>query len=105
MKTFKQPRDRLPLLYEERRKLHIIIPGPLDDNTLIKMALAGETEYFSVLMDRHLGALTRCMGSNGQEQNRRGRAGSGCPIEDLAPIVDVSVRSRISHVDDSRRHQ
>jgi len=36
---------------------------PLDDNALIKMALAGETECFSVLMDRHLGALKRCIGS------------------------------------------
>jgi RNA polymerase sigma-70 factor (ECF subfamily) len=39
------------------------IATPLDDNTLIKMALAGETECFAVLMDRHMDALKRCIGS------------------------------------------
>ena len=73
-------------------------------NTLIKMALAGETECFAVLMDRHIGALKRCIGS--MVRNRPTRTTlSGCPIESLAPSVDIPVGSQLSHVDDPRRHQ
>jgi RNA polymerase sigma-70 factor (ECF subfamily) len=43
--------------------MDMIPPTPLDDNALIKMALAGETECFAVLMDRHRAALKRCIGA------------------------------------------
>jgi RNA polymerase sigma-70 factor (ECF subfamily) len=33
----------------------------LDDNALIEMILGGQTEWFSVLMDRHLTAMRRCI--------------------------------------------
>jgi RNA polymerase sigma-70 factor (ECF subfamily) len=32
-----------------------------EDKTLIEMALAGQSEYFSVLMDRHVTAVRRCV--------------------------------------------
>ena len=34
-----------------------------EDSALIKLALAGQTECFTVLMDRHLAAIRRCIGS------------------------------------------
>ena len=52
----------MPLIDEDRR-LNMTPSKTLDDNALIKMALAGETECFAVLMDRHLVALKMCIGS------------------------------------------
>ena len=34
-----------------------------EDSALIKLTLAGQTECFTVLMDRHLAAIKRCIGS------------------------------------------
>src|ERR1700722_17106904 len=34
-----------------------------DDSTLIDLTLAGRAECFAILMDRHLVALKRCIGS------------------------------------------
>jgi DNA-directed RNA polymerase specialized sigma24 family protein len=33
----------------------------LDDRRLIEMTIAGQTECFSVLMDRHMSAAKRCI--------------------------------------------
>ena len=38
-------------------------PATFEDTTLVKLALAGEAECFSVLMDRHLVAVKRRIGS------------------------------------------
>ena len=39
-------------------------PSPtLEDKTLVQAALTGETEYFSVLVDRHATAVRRCIQS------------------------------------------
>ena len=35
----------------------------LEDDALIRLALAGQAECFAVLMDRHLGAIKRCIRS------------------------------------------
>jgi RNA polymerase sigma-70 factor, ECF subfamily len=60
---------------------------PLDDGALIKMALAGETECFAVLMDRHLGALKRCIGS---------MVRSGSEADDLLQDALIKVWCRLS---------
>jgi RNA polymerase sigma-70 factor (ECF subfamily) len=44
----------------------IAMASPLatfDDSALIKLALQGQTECFAVLMDRHLAAIKKCIGS------------------------------------------
>jgi RNA polymerase sigma-70 factor (ECF subfamily) len=87
MKDSNKVGDLLPLLYEERRRMHMIPPTPLDDNALIKMALAGETECFAVLMDRHLVALKRCIG--GMVRNRT-------DADDLVQDVLLRVWRRLS---------
>lgn len=66
--------------------LHMI-PTPLDDNALIKKALAGEPECFAVLMDRHMGALKRCIGSMVRD---------GTDLDDLVQDVLLKVWCRLS---------
>jgi RNA polymerase sigma-70 factor (ECF subfamily) len=67
--------------------MHMIPPTPPDDNALIKMSLAGETECFAVLMDRHLVALKRCIG--GMVKNRT-------EADDLVQDVLLRVWRRLS---------
>jgi len=37
--------------------------GTVEDSALIKLVLAGQPEYFTVLMDRHVASIRRCIGS------------------------------------------
>src|ERR1700722_7808295 len=49
---------------KERRKSHMNQPiTEFEDNALIALALAGEGECFSILVNRHLSALKRCIGA------------------------------------------
>jgi RNA polymerase sigma-70 factor, ECF subfamily len=48
----------------ETREIAMAPPlATFDDSVLIKLALAGQTECFTVLMDRHLAAIKKCIGS------------------------------------------
>jgi RNA polymerase sigma-70 factor (ECF subfamily) len=59
----------------------------LDDKALIKMALAGETECFAVLMNRHQDALKRCISS---------MVRNSTDADDLLQDVLLKVWSRLS---------
>jgi len=59
----------------------------LDEATLIKKALAGETEYFGILMDRHMVALKKCIGT---------MVRNGADADDLLQNVLLKVWRRLS---------
>ena len=59
----------------------------LDEATLIKKALAGETECFGILMDLHLVALKKCIGS---------MVRNGTDADDLLQNVLLKVWRRLS---------
>ena len=59
----------------------------LDEATLIKKTLAGETEYFGILIDRHMVALKKCVGS---------MVRNGADADDLLQSVLLKVWRRLS---------
>ena len=59
----------------------------LDDNTLIAMIVAGETGCFAILIDRHLGALKKCIGA---------MIRNGTDRDDLIQDVLLRIWSRLS---------
>ena len=59
----------------------------VEDGSLIQLALAGEAECFSALMDRHLAAIKRCIGSMVPNQ---------ADSEDLVQEVILKVWRRLS---------
>src|SRR5580700_102171 len=59
----------------------------LKDNALIALALAGEGECFSILMNRHLTALKRCIGA---------MVRNGMEVDDLLQDVLLKVWRRLS---------
>ncbi len=73
---------------EERRISHMNQPlTELKDNALIALVLAGEDECFSILMNRHMAALKRCIGAFVR---------NGTDADDLLQDVQLKVWRRLS---------
>jgi len=70
------------------------------DSNLIRLALAGQTECFAVLIDRHKGAVRRriasMVGSPADADDTSGRT-----TESVASPVGIPVGIQLSYVDDS----
>jgi hypothetical protein len=69
-----------------------------EDGTLIALALAGQSECFAVLINRHLAPVKRRIALRGEERSRRGRRPSGDLIESLASSIDIPIGIQFSHV-------
>jgi len=73
---------------EERRKSHMNQRlTDLEDNALIALALDGETECFSILVNRHLTAVKRCIGA---------MVRNGMDVDDLLQDVLLKVWRRLA---------
>jgi len=75
--------------FEGRRKGHKMTQplAELEENKLIQLALAGESECFGILINRHLGALKRCISTMTR---------NGTDADDLLQDVLLKVWRRLS---------
>jgi RNA polymerase sigma-70 factor (ECF subfamily) len=84
----KQEADLLPLLQLGTTEIAMTLPFmQFEDSTLIKLALAGQADCFTVLMDRHLVAVRRHL---------RSMVGNSSDADDLLQEVLLKVWRRLS---------